>query len=170
MRRDVMWFGLGILLAGVMLPATVVAAASLVRIQGPSGNVAQVDAARQLMVAESDPAAFYTAGANNSSATGCQVVVAQPSTKALIVRQVRIAVVGSNSLDGQHWMGVWPNKTCTGTVMLYFQPSELGSHTETFEPGYPVAASAGVSIRSFGTGFSSRVDLTGYTVPAAAVP
>lgn len=170
MRRDGVMFFLGVVLAAAMLPATVVAAVSLIRIQGQSGNVAQVDAAKQLMVAESDPAAFRTVGLGVDSDDGCIVIDSRPATKALIVRQVRVTVVSSPAFDLSHFLMVFPNKTCTGTPLLFFQPWHLGTNSETFEPGVPVKASSGVSVRLFGSGLSASVQIYGYTVPPAAVP
>lgn len=143
---------------------------SLIRIQGPNGNVAQVDAAKQLMVAESDPAAFRMVGLGVDSGDGCMVIDSRPSTKALIVQQLRIVLLGSQSFDSSHFLLAFPNKTCTGTPILYYQPWHLGTHSETFEPGVPVKASSGVSVRWFGSGVFSLVQVHGYTVPPAAVP
>jgi|1186.fasta_scaffold03495_4 hypothetical protein len=169
MRREFVFFVLGVLVAAALLPATVSAATALFKLQGSSGTVAQVDPARQLMVAQSDPSAFFTHAVNFIGGTNCVVIDARPSTKALVVNQVRIQV-SDTTLDSLHSFYMFPNKTCTGSPMLIYQPSHLGSDTETLEPGYPIKASGGVSGEFVATNSYAVVQLYGYTVPAAAIP
>src|SRR5262245_40134085 len=91
MRREVVYFFAGIVLAAAMMPAAVVAA-SFVKIQGFGGTVAQVDGARQLLVSESDPAAFFYKLSGVDSSDGCVLIDSRPSTSGLIVKQLRLHV------------------------------------------------------------------------------
>jgi hypothetical protein len=165
------WFVAGLIVAAILAPAATVAAASLIQIQGSNGNVANVDPAHQVLVAESDPAAFHTSGYPETDTTpGCVVVDARPATKALILRQVRFWVKAGSPIDASHGLIVFPNRTCVGSAIAIYIPSHLGSETETFEPGWPIRAGAGVSIQAFGSGLTAETSIFGYTVAPAAVP
>ena len=168
MRRNGAFFVLGILVAAVMMPAAVVAATALVRIEGPGGNVAAVSAAKQLQAAESDPAAYLNKRAVISAPATCVVLDSRPTTKAAILSQLRIGVGGGTNVIFQ----LFRNRTCAGSP-FYEQvlPNVTArSHSETFEPGVPVKAGGGLSFMVFGSGVSGSVSMYGYTVPPAAVP
>jgi hypothetical protein len=74
------------------------------------------------------------------------------------------------ALDANHTFYLYPNKTCAGDPMLIYQPTQLGSRTETFEPGFPVKGGAGISGRWLATNTYAVVQVYGYSVPATAVP
>ena len=83
---------------------------------------------------------------------------------------MRIDVLASDVLDYAHVVLLYPNATCTGTEAYVYQPSHKGSYTETLVPGVPVKAGTGFSAKAIGTGLETQISVTGYTVPAAAVP
>ena len=170
-RRDGLMFLSGLLAAAVLLPATVMAAASVFTLQGGSGNSANVDAAHQLMVAESDPAAFLPFLYHQvDNGLTCVVLDRRSATKALVIDQLRIEVVSSDALDFAHRVDVYPNTSCSGGPLFVYQPSHRGSYTESFAPGYPIRASTGVSAVAHGSGLETYIGVSGYTVAAAAVP
>ena len=169
MRRNGVMFALGAIVALVMLPATVEAAASLFKLQGYSGAIAQVDGGRRLMAAESDPSTFVTATSASNGFNNCVLIYSTPSTKALVVRQVRFQVTQS-TLDALHTFYLYPNRTCTGVPMMIYQPSHLGSDTETIEPGFPIKPSSGVSGIWLATGTYAVTEIYGYSLPPTAVP
>jgi hypothetical protein len=158
----------GVLAAAILMPATVIAATSLVRIQSGSGTTtANVDGAHQLLVAESDPRSFLTSGYLTVSNGSCSQLVAPITGKALMVTQLRLLTRASPSFDASHAFVMWTNSTCNGADVLILYPMGLGNDTETFEPALP---GSGVSAELFGSGLVAESSINGYTVPSAAAP
>jgi hypothetical protein len=165
-----LWFLLGLAAAGLLMPATVVAAISVVRIQGTGSNVANVDAAHQLLAVENDPATFFVTGYPATNSPNCVVLQTPTSGKAMIVRQLRFFRTDTH-FDQSHGFLVFTNSTCTGAIVLIeVQTAGNPSATETFEPGLPVKAGNGLSVEGFGTGLLGEAEATGYLVPSTTVP
>ena len=53
------WLAVGLVVGGVIAPATAYAVASVVNIAGPSGRRAEVTTANQLQAAESSPKVYF---------------------------------------------------------------------------------------------------------------
>ncbi len=176
MRIDRVTFLLAIALMAILIPASAVATVSLLKIQGGAGNVANVDVAHQLLAAESDPKTFLSTPYAHIATASCTVIDTQPASKALIVQQLRF-VVEPTSASLLAPVYVYPNTTCSGTPMYWYQPtrdipysvSSLDYMTDSFvfEPGVPIAAGGGVSATA---SLTVDIALNGYTVPPTAVP
>lgn len=166
------WFAVGVALTAILAPAATIAATSLVRIQGPSGAVANVDAAHQLLVGPAAPADYYDSGTSGlllgTGSPSCHVLVpAQP--KGLIVRQVQIDVAADTPGQGD-FVALFHNTTCSGTYLRVVHTSGPGPIVLAFEPGYPISAGGGFATKVFGASLSVNISVSGYRVPTAAVP
>jgi hypothetical protein len=163
------WFAVGVMLAAILTPAAAFAAASIVRVQGGAGNTANVDVAHQLLTVENDPKSTFHAGYRILVPGVCQILDSDPS-RGMIVRQLRLATLNSPSFDRFHGAALYPNSTCAGAYVLLAIPERVGTITETFEPGVPIAAGDGISMRAFGASYAGDAEVSGYLVPATAVP
>ena len=164
-------FVLGLIAAAVLMPATVLAAASLVRIQSGTGTAtANVDGAHQLLVAEADPKSFLSTGYLAVANGSCTLLRAPITGKGIIITQARFITQTSPAFDASHGFIVWRNSTCNGADALIVFPDSLGSQTETLAPGLPVSGGNGISAQAFGTGLTGELQINGYTVPDTAVP
>ncbi|MEO7119390.1 MAG: hypothetical protein ABIZ34_10505 [Candidatus Limnocylindrales bacterium] len=166
-----MWFVVGVVLAAVLLPAATYAAATLFRLQGDNGIVANVTAAKQLLTVESAPSAYRRDGYYpvNGTTGNCIVLIEPAAGKALIVNQVDIDVK-TGPFDASHGVLVTASSNCSGVSILIVNPATIGAYSQSFVPGFPVPAGGALSARAFGAGFTAEIAASGYTVPAAAVP
>jgi hypothetical protein len=171
-RANSAWFAAGIVVAAILAPAATIAATSLVRIQGPSGEVAAVDMAHQLLVG---PAAFVdyvdttsTGLFNGSGSPSCEVLVPAQS-RALIVRQVQIDVAADPPGQG-NFVALYSSTACSGGSIRVVHTSGPGEITVPFDPGYRVRGGAGIAAKVYGASLSVNISVSGYRVPAAAVP
>jgi hypothetical protein len=166
------WFAVGVVLAAILAPAATIAATSLVQIQGPSGTVAAVDMAHQLLVG---PAAFVdyfdTASAGPLHGDGsptCEMLVPAQS-KALIVRQVQIDVAADSPGQG-NFVALFSSTACSSGYIRVVHTAGAGPITVAFDPGYRIPAGSGIAAKVFGASLTVNISVSGYRVPAAAVP
>jgi hypothetical protein len=171
-RANSAWFAIGVLVAAILAPAATIAATSFVQIQGPSGDVAAVDMGHQLLVG---PAAFvdYFDTANTGPFRGtaspsCEILVPAQS-KALIVRQVQIDVA-TDPPDQGNFVALYSSTACSSGYIRVVHTSGPGQITVSFDPGYRIRGRSGIAAKVFGASLSVNIAVSGYRVPAAAVP
>ena len=179
----------GLLALVIALTGTAVAATgSLVNIADgtTATHVAKVDAVGKLAVGDGSgaltvdgtvtaqvaaPSAYWrTSGTAGAS---CTAIASPPAGKAVILKTVTINLYAapSGSLNGNNFIPVYNNTTCTGSPIWDMTPTQLGPQVMTFEPGVGIPAGQALSTEDFsGAGFGIEVYATGYTVSSSAVP
>jgi hypothetical protein len=163
------WVAVALVAALVAAPVGAIAATSVVKIAGSSGNIAQVDPANRLQVAESSPKAFFDSGfVQLDSSAGCQTLVHVPGTKALIVTQINILTESASAFDPSHVLVLAKQAACAGVFVFIDQPHQAGSEVFTLEPGLPLPAGTTISGQSIGTALR-EIEIRGYFVPKSAV-
>jgi hypothetical protein len=171
-RANTAWFAVGVVLAAILAPAATIAATSLMQIQGPSGTVAAVDLAHQLLVG---PAAFgdyfdtaSTGPFQGSGSPSCETLVPAQS-RALIVRQVQIDVAADPPGQG-NFVALYSSTACSGGYIRVVHTAGPGPITVPFDPGYRIRGGSGIAAKIYGASLTVNISVSGYRVPAAAVP
>jgi hypothetical protein len=162
------WLAVGLVAGGLLSPAAVYAAATVVNIAGPSGRVAEVAGTNQLQVVESGPGVYFESGYPALTTGSCTVVAKPPSGRAFIVTQLSVVTLASPTFDRSHGIVMFRNATCAGAATFVDLPTHLGESAHDFHPGIPTKT--GISILAFGTGYQAEAEVRGYTVAATAVP
>jgi hypothetical protein len=146
----------------VALGGTAAAATgSLVNIADSSNSayVAHVDSAGRLQVSDdsgtlnvepTSPSNFFHASALGvDNINGCSVIASAPSTKPIVVRQVRVNVSASTGglNNATNYIKIYAGKTCT-TQIASVNPPSYGQTVIPFDPGYQIPAGSGLSAMS----------------------
>lgn len=166
---------LGGLALFVALGGTAAAATgSLVNIADPSHSsyLAHVDKAGRLQVGDSAGALnveetpvssyFHASSLQPGNGTGsCVVIASVPTTKPIVVRQVRVSVVDSfGSFGPNNSITIYADKTCSNQIATVY-PGSYGQTVIPFDPGYAIPAGSGLSAETHGNVDDFYID--GYT-------
>lgn len=172
---------LGGLALFVALGGTAAAATgTIVNIGDPNNasRVAAVDAANRLQVGglvnerPLPPTELWRAAAAVIG-SGCQVIGTPPAGKGVVVRDFTVTVSDGSGTDfnGSHYIAVYSNTTCSGGAVWDVVPTSNGTTIATFDPGFALPASSGLSAINFSGGtFIFEVYAHGYAVAPAYLP
>ena len=148
------------------------AAATQVNIADPT-NVnrrAQVEPGGRLAVQQVEPTSFFhstTLGFTHAS--GCVLIAAPPSGKALIVHEVRIDAYADPSPGESQNVVMYAGTDCTGAIIGDVNPPSLGATTVPFDPGLAVPSGSGLSANINGN-VAVEVYVDGYSVASSVAP
>jgi len=162
------WIAVGLLGAAVIAPATAVAASNLVGIVGSNGARAAVTSAGALETGAANPSSFV---AIYGAQSACGLIYTVPKGHGLIVQSVTFNTLSATTTGGGFYTGLYVGKSatiCTGEgYFLDNNPGGTGEISVPLTPGY--ALKSGTEIWENST-VNAEVYITGYLVPASAVP
>jgi hypothetical protein len=149
------------------VPRIAQAVGSVVTIQGGGSTAkAGVDKAQQLLEAEAAPGSFHEYKAP-FNAQGCRTVATVPAGKALILKEIVVAV--TQAANSSQQLVVYSGAGCAfDHEMLRFNGSDGTTTTVPLDPGFAVAAGGKISAQV--GNILVDLHLFGYLVPKAAVP
>ncbi len=172
----VVWLVVGAMIFLALPTGTAAAKAALkfTGIEGTSGNQADVTAAQQLLTTEASPSNYYNNPSGTISGTANPVLLAEPSNgNALIVKSLRLTTLD----QGQppiFWTALFfvGDPSCTSFLTLFDHASGTGNGETLlpYDPGYSIPAGDALCGFAPGTRLNWQTTVTGYQVPASAVP
>jgi hypothetical protein len=174
----VVWLIIGVLVALLAVPTTAYAtgAMTFTGIQGAGGGKADVTPNHQLLTAAAPPSQ-YLQSTIVALTTGSDsfAPVLSPGTSAAIVTTIHIDTFGDPAPGpGQTVDLTVEANSCTegalvGTFFAIVNPGAIGETDLPTSPGLAVPAGDSLCAEADGS-ISTEVWVSGYTVPAAAVP
>jgi len=169
-RRRSGWTLLGIAVGLVAAPVSALAAFSDVRVVGVFGNPpTAVTAAYQLQTAEINPTEIRTYDVTTVSAACNSFNI--PSGKSFLIRTIQFDAYSVPTPGGSDTVYVNNAAGCGGSHIASLTPlSNRENATVPLEPGVPIPAGGGFSVLTGTSDMAAEVHITGYLMPAAAVP
>lgn len=169
-RRRSGWTLLGIAVGLVVAPVSALAAFSDVRVVGVFGSPpTAVTAAYQLQTAEINPTEIRTYDITTIS-SACNTVNI-PSGKSFLIRTIQFDAYSVSTPGASDTVYVNNAPGCGGSHIASLTPlSNRENATVPLEPGVPIPAGGGFSVLTGTSDMAAEVHITGYLMPAAAVP
>jgi len=160
------WVIVGLVAGLILAPAAAVAATVMV-LHGANGASVNATSDNQLLTAEAPPSSWVSEYGWNGEAGTCSNLPAASATRGFIVRQINIDVLGLASSDSIVYVSRGPG--CSGKVIAEVDANGTDV-VYPFTPGVALPAKGQLSFLYNGPVSQVRVQMLGYTVPAADAP
>jgi len=161
------WLVAGLVIGLVVAPAAAVAATFMV-LHGANGAAVNATNDNQLLTAEAPPSTWVGEYGWADAAGVCSNLPVVSKTRGFVVKQINVDPLGSETGDSVVYLYRGPG--CSSKNTIGEVDANGNDVVYPFDPGVALPAKGQVSILYNGPVSQVRVQVLGYTVPAADAP